>query len=58
MPAEFVRVEFKYRVIDPITGATLSETPMELMSGFIGALDDEKNNMLTPQIGWLVRARE
>ena len=58
MPAEFVRVEFKYRVIDPITGATLSETPMELMSGFIGALDDEKNNMLTPQIGWLVRACE
>ena len=58
MPAEFVRVEFKYRVIDPITGATLSETPMELMSGFVGALDDEKNNMLTPQIGWLVRARE
>ena len=58
MPAEFVRVEFKYRVIDPITGATMSETPMELMSGFIGALDDEKNNMLTPQIGWLVRACE
>ena len=58
MPAEFVRVEFKYRVIDPITGATLSETPMELMSGFVGALDDEKNNMLTPQIGWLVRACE
>ena len=58
MPAEFVRVEFKYRLIDPITGATLSETPMELMSGFVGALDDEKNNMLTPQIGWLVRACE
>lgn len=58
MPAEFVRVEFKYRVIDPITGATLSETPMELMSGFVGALDDEKNNMLTPQIGWLVRVCE
>ena len=58
MPAEFVRVEFKYRVIDPITGATMSETPMELMSGFIGAKEDEKNNMLTPQIGWLVRACE
>jgi hypothetical protein len=58
MPAEFVRIEFKYRVIDPITGSTMSETPMELMSGFIGAKEDEKNNMLTPQIGWLVRACE
>ena len=38
-------------------GAIMSETPMELMSGFIGALEDEKANMLIPQIGWLVRVK-
>ena len=57
MPAEFVRVDFKYRIIEPLSGAIMSETPMELMSGFIGALDDEKANMLIPQIGWLVRVK-
>ena len=57
MPAEFVRVDFKYRTIEPLSGAIMSETPMELMSGFIGALDDEKANMLIPQIGWLVRVK-
>ena len=57
MPAEFVRVDFKYRVVEPLTGAIMSETSMELMSGFVGALDDEKANMLIPQIGWLVRVK-
>ena len=57
MPAEFVRVDFKYRIIEPLSGAIMSETPMELMSGLIGALDDEKANMLIPQIGWLVRVK-
>lgn len=54
MPSEFVKVGFKYRVIDPRQGTTTNETPMELWAGFIGAEDDTINNMLTPKIGWFV----
>ena len=57
MPAEYVRVDFKYRVIDSV-GSLLSETPMELWAGFVGAQVDTENNMLTPKIGWLVRKAE
>ena len=54
MPSERVSVNLKYHVIDPATGVIMSETPMELRAGFIGAVDDTINNMLTPKIGWLV----
>lgn len=58
MPPEYVRVGFKYRVIDPGNGLLISETPMELWAGFIGAKVDTMSNMLTPVVGWLVREVE
>lgn len=58
MPAEYVRVGFKYRVINPLNGKLMSETPMELWAGFIGAKVDKEKNMVTPKVGWLVRVAE
>ena len=54
MPAECVRVNFKYRIVDPLTGTVLSETPLELRAGFVGAEEDSSTNTLTPKIGWFV----
>lgn len=54
MPSEYVRVNFKYRVISPDNGNLIGETPMELWAGFFGAKVNTANNMLTPKIGWLV----
>ena len=36
MPSQRVYVGLKYRMIDPERGTVMSETPMELMAGFIG----------------------
>ena len=58
MPSERVRVGFKYRIFDPEQGTVMSETPMELWAGFIGAEEDTITNRLTPKIGWLVRQTE
>ena len=58
MPSERVRVGFKYRILDPEQGTVMSETPMELWAGFIGAEEDTITNTLTPKIGWLVRQTE
>ena len=58
MESEMVRTPFKYQVIDPTTGALLSETPMELWAGFIGAQEKKQTNMVTPKIGWMVRVTE
>ena len=58
MPSERVRVGFKYRIFDPEQGTVMSETPMELWAGFIGAEEDTITNTLTPKIGWLVRQTE
>ena len=58
MPSEYVRVNFKDRVIDPTNGNLVIETPMELWAGFIGAKVDTVRNMLTPKMGWLVRVAE
>ena len=58
MPAEYVRVGFKYRIINPLNGKLMSETPMELWAGFIGAKVDKEKNMVTPKVGWLVRVAE
>lgn len=57
MPAEYVRVGFKYRDVKP-NGKLISETPMELWAGFIGAKVDKEKNMVTPKVGWLVRVAE
>ena len=58
MPSERVRVGFKYRFFDPTQGIVISETPMELWAGFIGAEEDTLTNTLTPKIGWLVRVAQ
>ena len=58
MSSERVRVGFKYRIIDPAQGTVMSETPMELWAGFIGAEEDTLTNTLTPKIGWMVRQAE
>lgn len=53
MPAEQVRVGFKYRVVKP-NGTIEKETPLELRAGFVGAVEDTLTNTLTPKIGWFV----
>lgn len=58
MDSEMVRTPFKYQMIDRTTGMLLSETPMELWAGFIGAQEDRETNMVTPKIGWMVRVTE
>ena len=58
MPSEYVRVNFKYRVINPADGSLISEVPMELWAGFIGAECDTASTMMTPKMGWLVRVAE
>ena len=55
MPSERVRVGFKYNVMDPAQGTVVSETPMELLSGFVGIELDSVTQAMTPKIGWLVR---
>lgn len=58
MPSERVSVGFKYRKLDPDKGIVISETPMELLAGFIGAEEDTLTNTITPQIGWIMRQAE
>ena len=58
MPAEYVRVGFKYQVINPTDGNVIRNTPMELWAGFIGTQVDTLSNTVTPKIGWLVRMTE
>ena len=55
MEDEMVQVDFKYLQIDPLSGAVIGETPMQLMAGFIGVAEDTATYALTPRIGWLVR---
>lgn len=52
MPSELVRVGFKYKVFSP-DGSTMSEVPMELWAGFVGAEVDTLSNKMIPQIGWM-----
>lgn len=58
MPSEYVRVGFKYRMLDPLQGTIINDTPMELWAGFVGVEVDTITNTLTPRIGWLVRVAE
>lgn len=55
MPSEIGHVEFKYKVLDPLTGDVISETPLEIWAGIIGAHEDMETYALTPCIGWMVR---
>ena len=54
MLPETVVVPFKYRVVTP-DGVVLEETPLELVAGIVGVLEDEESHTLTPKIGWFVR---
>ena len=58
MPSQRVYDGLKYRMIDSEKGTVISETPMELMAGFIGEEVDTLANTLTPKIGWLLRKAE
>lgn len=54
MPSDLVYVDFEYRILDPLSGNILSNTPMELWAGFLGIEEDKAQNMLIPKIGWYV----
>ena len=58
MPAEYVRVGFKYDEIDSELGTVKNEVDMELWAGFVGAIEDTLTNTIIPKIGWLVRRAE
>ena len=58
MPSERVYVDFKYQIISPADGTVLSETPMQLVAGFIGTGVDTLTHALTPKMGWVVRQME
>jgi hypothetical protein len=58
MPSERVYVDFKYQIINPADGTVLSETPLQLVAGFIGTEVDTLTHALTPKMGWVVRQME
>ena len=58
MPSERVYVDFKYQIISPADGTVLSETPLQLVAGFIGADVDLKTGAMKPKMGWVVRQME
>ena len=58
MPSERVYVDFKYQIINPTDGTVLSETPLQLVAGFIGADVDLKTGAMKPKMGWVVRQME
>ncbi len=59
MPEDRVRVAFRYIIIDPMSNNTvISDIPMELVAGFVGAEENIENNTLTPKIGWFVRTND
>ena len=58
MPSERVYVDFKYQIISPADGTVLSETPLQLVAGFIGADVDLKTGAMKPKMGWGVRQME
>lgn len=53
MIPETVRVEFKYKVTDEL-GNILSDTPMEMMAGFMGYAEDDESYALKPVRGWII----
>ena len=55
MPSERVYVDFIYQIISPADGTVLSETPLQLVAGFIGTEVDRQTHTLTPKMGWVVR---
>ncbi|SDG67444.1 CarboxypepD_reg-like domain-containing protein [Prevotella communis] len=58
MPSERVYVDFKYQIVSPVDGTVFSETPLQLVAGFIGADVDLKTGAMKPKMGWVVRQME
>ena len=54
MLPETVVVPFRYQVVD-LNGTVLEETPLELVAGIVGVLEDPDDYTMTPKIGWFVR---
>lgn len=54
MLPETVVVPFKYQVV-ALDGTVLEETPLELVAGIVGVLEDPDDFTMTPKIGWFVR---
>ena len=54
MLPETVVVPFKYQVVNR-DGIVMEETPMELVAGIVGVLEDSDDYTMTPKIGWFVR---
>ena len=54
MLPETVVVPFKYQVVN-FDGIVLEETPLELVAGIVGVLEDPDDYTMTPKIGWFVR---
>ena len=54
MLPETVVVPFKYQVVT-LDGVVLEETPLELVAGIVGVIEDPETYSMTPKIGWLVR---
>lgn len=54
MLPETVVVPFKYQVVT-LDGVVLEETPLELVAGIVGVIEDPVNYSMTPKIGWFVR---
>ena len=54
MLPETVVVPFTYQVVD-LDGTVLEETPLELVAGIVGVLEDPVDFTMTPKVGWFVR---
>ena len=54
MLRETVVVPFKYQVVT-LDGVVKKETPLELVAGIVGVIEDPENYTMTPKIGWFVR---
>ena len=54
MLPETVVVPFKYQVVN-MDGVVLEETPLELVAGIVGVLEDPDDYSMMPKIGWFVR---
>ncbi|MBO4430183.1 MAG: DUF4419 domain-containing protein [Bacteroidaceae bacterium] len=55
MPSEMARGNFTQEYIDPVTGESLAQIPVQLWAGFVGVQVDEKTGAFTPKIGWFAR---
>lgn len=56
IPSKNVIVPFQYKIVDP-AGNVLKETPMELVSGFMGIQEDTTTFTLSTKLGWMAGIR-